>query len=306
MKNRPIKNVAASVRARLLTRAKAHDRPANDVFLQYAMERFLYRLSKSEFRGRLILKGALMLVAWRAPSVRPTADIDLMGRIRNDPDLVLGIVRTICDHAVDADGLQFLASTVRGEPIAEEAEYEGLRVRFEGRLDTIRLHLQIDFGFGDVISPPPDEIEYPTILDSPAPKLLAYPRETSIAEKFHVMLIRQQLNSRMKDYYDIWLLSRFYAFDGERLSHAIVQTCRARRTTIPSEVVGLQRRFAEDPAKATQWRAFRRQSKLGDAPESFVEVVEAARGFLEPVVQGLAEGKAFAGAWQPLGPWRRL
>lgn len=305
MKERPIKNVAASVRARLLNHSRAVGRPANDVFLQYAMERFLYRLSQSEFRERLILKGALMLVAWRAPSIRPTADIDLMGRIRNEPDLVLKIVRAICDHGVEADGVRFLASTVRCEPIAEEAEYEGLRVRFEGRLDTIRLHMQIDFGFGDVVSPPPDEIEYPTLLDHPAPKVLAYPRETSIAEKFHVMLIRQQLNSRMKDYYDIWLLSRSFAFDGERLSRAIAQTCAARRTPIPADVAGLQRRFAEDPTKATQWRAFRRQSKLADAPEDFVEVVEAARGFLEPIVRTAAEGKSLAGTWQPPGPWRR-
>lgn len=304
MRDRQLKNVTASVRARLLNLAKVQGRPANEVFLRYGMERLLYRLSQSEYRERLILKGALMLVAWRAPMIRPTADIDLLGRMRNDPELVLEAVRAICQQPVAADGLEFLAATVRCEPIAEEAEYEGVRVRFEGRLGTIRLHMQIDFGFGDVISPPPDPIEFPPLLDFPAPQLLAYPRETSIAEKFHVMLIRQQLNSRMKDYYDIWLLSRTFAFEGERLSSAIKQTCAARGTPVPTEVVGFQPRFAEDPTKITQWNAFRRQSKLTDAPESFATVVQSVREFLEPVTRSIAEVKEFVGKWPPAGPWQ--
>lgn len=306
MKDRPIKNVAASVRAKLINHAKAVGRPANDVFLRYGMERFLYRLSKSDYRNRFVLKGALMLVAWRAPSIRPTADIDLLGRIRNDPDLVVEAVRAICDQAVEVDGVQFMASTVHQEPIAEEAEYQGLRVRFEGRLDTIRLHMQIDFGFGDVVSPSPDELEFPTILDQPAPRILTYPRETSIAEKFHVMLFRQTLNSRMKDYYDIWLLSQSFTFDGGRLSGAIANTCKARSTPIPPQVTGFQESFAEDISKIAQWRAFRRQAGLTDAPELFADVVQAVAEFLEPVIQKLAAGDTFSGIWQPAGPWQRL
>ncbi len=305
MKDRPIKNVAASVRARLLNHAKEVGRPANDIFLHYGMERFLYRLSRSDFRDRLILKGALMLVAWRAPSVRPTADIDLLGRMPNDPDLIEQTVRTICKQAVEDDGVNFLDSTIQREPIAEEAEYEGVRVRFEGRLDTIRLRMQIDFGFGDLIASPPDEVEFPVLLDLPAPHILAYPRETLIAEKLHVMLVRQQLNSRMKDYYDIWLLSRSFSFDGDRLSRAIAKTCEARGTPVPAEVLGLQQEFAEDAGKTAQWRAFRRRSKLVDAPEVFSEVVGAVRDFLERPVQSVATGNALDGKWPPAGPWQR-
>jgi hypothetical protein len=135
--------------------------------------------------------------------------------------------------------------------------------------------------------------------------VLTYPRETSIAEKFHVMLFRQALNSRMKDYYDIWLLSRSFAFDGGCLGRAIAGTRQARNTPIPQQVTGLQRPFAEDTAKLAQWRAFRRQSGLADAPEGFVEVVRGVAEFLEPVIQTLAAGETFSGVWQPGGPWKQ-
>jgi hypothetical protein len=164
------------------------------------MERFLYRLSESEYADRFILKGALLLRVWCAPTARPTIDIDLLGRTSNSPESLEAIVRSICQHAVADDGLHFDAASISSAAIAEEADYAGVRIRFRGTLGTARVTMQIGVGFGDVITPGPSLVDYPTLLGLPAPKLLAYPRETVVAEKFEVMLHRGNLNSRLRDY----------------------------------------------------------------------------------------------------------
>jgi hypothetical protein len=163
--------------------------------------------------------------------------------------------------------------------------------------------MQIDVGFGDVITPPPSVVDYPTLLGDPAPRVLAYPRESAVAEKFQVMLHRAELNSRLRDYYDIWLLSRSFPFDGALLASAIQKTCERRATEIPVEPVALTGAFAKDPARQTQWAAYRRKSLLEQAPGDLREVVQTVADFLGPIAQALGSGRPFTGTWEPPGPW---
>lgn len=183
---RPIRNLVASVRQRLTNVAKASDRPAAEVLQYYAMERFLYRLGGSPYSDRFLLKGAMMLIAWRAPATRPTMDIDLLGRGRNHTTELEGIMRELCSLDVDPpDGLVFDAGSVVGEQITVESEYVGVRLRFLAMLGTARVRMQVDVGFGDAVVDAQPAIELPTILDMPPPRVAGYSRETAIAEKLN-------------------------------------------------------------------------------------------------------------------------
>jgi len=210
-------------------------RPFQELLQYYAMERFLYRLSKSPHSARFVLKGALMLRVWDAPMARPTKDIDLLGRLENSLENLSTVVREVCAVDVEPDGLVFRPPTVKSERIREDADYQGVRIRFEGSLGTARIAMQLDVGIGDVMVPGPVDIVYPTLLDFPAPRLKGYPRETAIAEKFEAMIKLGTLNSRMKDFYDIWLLSRQFDFDGPTLAQAVTATFANRGTALKAE-----------------------------------------------------------------------
>jgi len=267
------------------------------------MERFLYRLAKSPYADRFILKGALLLTAWRAPVSRPTMDIDLAGRTNNQPEHIKEIVRTVCDVAVDPDGIEFNRASIEVSRIKEDADYEGVRVQFHATLARARVPMQLDIGFGDIITPSPTEVEYPTMLDFPAPVLRAYPKETVVAEKLEALTALGLLNSRMKDYYDLALLSRMYPFDSERLAEAIIATFRHRGTTIEAEPIGLTQAYCDDPARALQWRAFVRRSRFGEEAGDLTRLVDEIRPFLLPVVSKLANDSPFKARWKPGGPW---
>ena len=234
------------------------------------MERFLYRLSKSRYADNFVLKGALMLTVWEAPLTRPTMDIDLLGRIDNRIETIVRVTREICRQEVEPDGIDFDIATIEAERIAEDADYEGIRVRFRGSLDTARIVMQLDIGFGDIVIPSPEPTNYPTLLDLPAPQLRGYSRESTIAEKFEAMVKLGILNSRMKDFFDIWLMSRQFDFKGPILSEAISKTFSTRGTNIQSEPIALTNSFAEDAAKAAQWRGFLRKNRLVDVPQNLV------------------------------------
>lgn len=201
-------NIAASVHQRLLNKAKESFRPFNELLQYFAIERFIYRLSQSPHAGHFILKGALMLSAWFGPASRPTVDIDLLGKIDNHLDTITAVMKDICQVGVKPDGMFFNADTVNVVRITEGALYEGVRVRVRGSLGNALVSIQIDIGFGDVIVPNAGSVTYPAILDFPAPELKGYTMESSIAEKFQAMVKLGDLNSRMKDFYDIWFLSR--------------------------------------------------------------------------------------------------
>jgi predicted nucleotidyltransferase component of viral defense system len=283
-----VKNMSASVRQRLLNHAKASDRPFAEVLQYYAMERFLYRLSVSPHGNRFLLKGALLLTAWRAPISRPTMDIDLLGRTSNEIDAVLQIMKEVAQLDVQNDGIVFDPVSFNGEAIREDADYSGVRTTFTGRLNAARIHMQIDIGFGDVVTPEPEKLSYPTILDFPAPVLFGYSRETVMAEKLQALVQLRMLNSRMKDYFDLWLLSRHRELNKETLRTAIQRTFTNRATEIETAPVGLSTEFGNDPGKQAQWRAFLKNSALTQAPISLAEVVEELRAFFEPILGVLA------------------
>ncbi len=298
-----IRDIAASVRQRLFNRAQETHRPFDELFQYYSMERFLYRLSRSDYAGSVILKGALMLIVWEAPHSRATRDIDLLGRFENTIDHVTEMVQEICRINVEPDGMIFDPGNVIGERIKEDADYEGVRVRFTGRLGQARSVMQIDFGFGDTVFPEPTQIEYPSLLGMPRPLLTGYTRETVIAEKFEAMVTLGLLNSRMKDFYDIWLLANQFDFDGKVLLEAIKKTFSNRKIAVPAAPVALSSEFSRNPEKTAQWKAFIRKSILDHTPEELEQIIEALRPFLIPLAQALANGDPFDFCWKAPGPW---
>jgi predicted nucleotidyltransferase component of viral defense system len=296
-------DIGSSVRQRLLNQTRANGRPFQEVLQYFAMERFLYRLAKSPYADRFILKGALLLTAWRAPLFRPTIDIDLAGRTNNQLDHIREIVGAVCDIAVEPDGIEFDRASIDVSRIKEDAEYEGVRARFHGTLARARIPMQLDIGFGDVITPGPTEIEYPALLNFPAPVLQAYPKETVIAEKLEALTALGILNSRLKDYYDLALLSRMYPFKGDRLAVAIVATFRHRGTAIEVEPIGLTQAYCDDPARTLQWRAFVRRSRFAEEAGDLTRLVEEIRPFVLPILSSVAAEREFGSRWKPGGPW---
>jgi hypothetical protein len=267
------------------------------------MERFLYRLSKSRYADNFVLKGALMLTVWEAPLTRPTMDIDLLGRIYNSIETIVEVTREISRQEVEPDGIAFDVTTIEAERIAEDADYEGIRIRFRGSLDTAQIVMQLDIRFGDIIIPSPEPTNYPTLLDLPAPHLLGYSKESTISEKFEAMVKLGILNSRMKDFFDIWLMSRQFDFNGVTLAEAILKTFSTRGTKIPAEPLALTDAFAKDTSKAAQWRGFLRRNRLSEAPKDLMKVIVSIAAFLKPIAEHLAAGHVFESIWKAPGPW---
>lgn len=303
MTGRRSKDVAASVRQRFQNVARSTARPFQEVLQYYAMERFLYRLAQSPYVDRFVLKGALMFQAWGAPASRPTKDIDLLGRMENSVESLAALMHDVCRQVVEPDGLAFDPDSVTGRVIKEDAEYHGARVTFQGTLQNARISMQIDIGFGDVMFPSPELTDYPTILDQAAPRLRGYGRETTIAEKFEAMVRLGLVNSRMKDFYDIWLLSRQFDFDGVTLATAIEKTFVNRGTAVQARPAAFSSTFTTAPTKVTQWLAFLRKSKLPHGPASLEAAVEAIAAFLSPPTTALSAGQAFVQSWHAPGPW---
>ncbi len=296
--------VTASVHARLANQARAGGRPFQELLQYYGLERFLYRLSKSEYRERFILKGALLLRVWDAPMTRPTRDIDLLGYTDNSIDSLEDIVRAICALKVEDDGLSFDPQHVRGERIKEDADYEGVRIKFTGLLERAKIPMQLDIAFGDVVFPAIEESAYPSLLGYPAPMLRMYPREAVVAEKFQAMVYLGTINSRMKDFYDVWLLSRRFDFDGPTLGEAMSRTFVNRETKIDPDPVCFRSEFFEANRAATQWQAFLKKAPGVDAPSTLAEVAGQLRDFLLPVAHAVGKGLRFEGRWEAPGPWK--
>jgi hypothetical protein len=304
MTARRVTDLAASVRQRLQNNAKATGRPFQEVLQYFAMERFLYRLSQSPHIERFILKGALMFTAWHAPATRPTMDIDFLARLDNSAETVLPVIREICSLEVEPDGLVFDLDTLRAVLIKEDADYEGLRVTFLVRLQNARVPMQLDLGFGDVLTPAPVLTDYPTILDFAPPRLYGYSRETTVAEKFEAMVKLGQLNSRMKDFFDIWMLLRQFPFDGPTLAAAIAKTFARRQTALELPPHALSESFASDSVKTAQWGAFLRKSRIAPCPGGLPEVITEIASFVLPAAASARDGRPFPAQWKPPGPWK--
>ncbi|PIE36904.1 MAG: hypothetical protein CSA54_02745 [Gammaproteobacteria bacterium] len=296
------KNIAASVRQKLLNRARMDKRPFAELLQYYAMERFLYRLSQSTHAKHFILKGALMLRVWESPEFRPTMDIDMLGKTSNDEANIVSQIIEILGVAVDPDGLNFDIGSIQSERITEDADYRGVRVRFRGTLDSARIKMQIDIGFGDVVHPNPEERELPVMFDFSAPRLLCYSRESAIAEKFEAMVKLGILNSRMKDFFDIWLLSRQFNFNGNQLLQAIQLTFKQRGTDLPSNIIAFQAAFIKE--KQVQWTAFRKRLGQEYLPKELAEVIEQLSAFLTTVVEAAQNGDEFDMCWVAPFGWQ--
>lgn len=299
-------NTAASVRARLANQARAGHRPFQEVLQHYGLERLLYRLAQSPHRSRFLLKGALLLNAWNAPVSRPTRDIDLLGYAENDVAVMEAMFREICAVDVVDDGLRFDATTLIGRRIKEDADYQGVRLTFVAFLDKARIPMQIDIGFGDVVTPSAEERNYPTLLDLPAPHLRMYPRETVIAEKFEAMVQLGTLNTRMKDFFDIWLLANQFSFTGPELAQAIEKTFANRGTQLDAEPIALTPGFTAAESTQKQWAAFVKRSQLDGAPKTLDEARDRLRSFLLPVATALLAAQSFAASWTAPGPWQGM
>ena len=257
------RDVGTSVRARLLTLARQKGQAFDLLLTRYANERLLHRLSLSPHRSQFVLKGAMLMTTWFDDPHRPTRDVDFLGYGDSAPDAMLVTFREICAIEVN-DGMVFDIDALRVELIREEIEYGGLRLRTTGTLAGARITVTIDIGFGDAIEPGLDEVNLPVLLDLPQPRLRVYARETVIAEKFQAMVMLGLANSRMKDFYDVWILSRSYEFDDDRLPRAIAATFERRGTAIPLEApVALTQAFAFDSSKQQQWAAFVRDLAIG-------------------------------------------
>jgi predicted nucleotidyltransferase component of viral defense system len=265
MPDRP-RNIGASVRQRLLNLAHARGQPMELLLTRCALERLLYRLSVSPHRERFVLKGAMLLATWFDEPHRATRDVDLLGFGDAADDALLGTFREIMAIEVD-DGVSFDLKGLQIEAIREEAEYGGSRLRTTAALAGARIPITVDIGFGDAVEPSVEDIDLPVLLDMPSPHLRAYPLETVIAEKFHAMVVLGRANSRMKDYYDVWMLTSTFEIEPERLQRAIAATFARRKTEIPASVPdGLSDDFFADAGKQRQWDAFAR-TLSGQVPE---------------------------------------
>ncbi len=304
MSSHNISNLPASVRQRLLNLSHQRREDYQLVLSQFATERLLYRLTKSPYLHEFVLKGAVLFALWTGELHRPTYDLDLLGYGAPTVERLKTIFGAMCAVDVEPDGIVFDPDSVRVISIREGQEYGGLRVTLSATLGTIRIPLQIDVGFGDVVVPQATIVTYPTLLDFPAPRLRAYSRETVVAEKLHAMVVLGMLNSRMKDFYDLWTLLHKFSFDGELLSKAIVATFERRQTPLPSITpVALTERFYEDIQKNTQWTAFLRRNKLQTDEIRFSQVIIELNHFLTPVLQAVRQSSPFIQFWQLGGPW---
>ena len=281
------KNVAASVKQRLLNRARERKEDFNLLLTKYGLERILYRIGQSEYKDAFVLKGALLFELWTEQRYRPTRDADFLSKGDNNPERYQQIFREICEVNVEDDGVRFDPDTVKEEKIKEDQDYEGLRVTFTGFMESARLPIQIDIGFGDAVTPDPIETDFPTLLGGPAPRLLSYPRETVIAEKFEAMVKLGIANTRMKDFHDLKTLSELFSFESRSLVRAIQQTFERRKTALPigEPPTALTEEFFADTTKMAQWDAFVARNRLYIRPSPLKSVTASIGEFLMPLMR---------------------
>lgn len=304
MTDRTITNMAVSVRQRLRNLSQQRGEAFDYLLSRYGTERLLYRMSLSQYASQFILKGAILFQLWSDQLHRPTRDVDLLGFGEPSPEGIAAILREICELKVEDDGLTFDLDSIKADQIKEDDEYQGIRARLTAYLESARVSLQIDIGFGDTIHPQPEEIDYPTLLDQAAPRLKSYPRETAVADKFQAMVMLGMANSRMKDFFDLWTLAREYEFDGQLLSEAIRATFERRETELPAtSPLALTAEFAADEAKAKQWSAFLLRSNLQPPTLTLLEVTEFLQDFLMPLAVSMSKEEEFEQHWAPAGPW---
>ncbi len=304
MKRGGPKNIVASVQARLVERSCTLGVEHQLTLARFGGERLLYRLSKSEFADRFILKGAALLLLWLGEPIRPTKDIDLLGFGDTSGEALKRVFVSLSAIEAPEDGLTFLPESVQVDAIREDQEYGGMRVKLMAMLGNVRIPLQIDVGAGDAVVPPAEVLDFPGLLELPRARLRAYRPETSIAEKTEAMVRLALANSRMKDFFDIHRLAATRTFDGETMRLAVSATFERRGIEIPSErPLALTSDFAEDAQKKVQWTAFVRRTRRPDLHD-LPAIIAALDRFLWPVLQAAARRERWPHTWTNGGPWK--
>lgn len=294
------KNLAASVRQRLLKLSETRREAFDLVLVRYAIERLLYRLTRTPHAERFLLKGAMLFAVWNKDTHRPTRDVDLLGFDADDADEIADIFRDVCGIEVEPDGLAFQANTIQVEAIRETARYGGLRVKLQAKLANVRIPVQIDVGFGDAVTPSPETVDFPALLEFPAPRLRAYPVYTVVAEKLEAVVSLGETNTRLKDFFDLWYLSREFEFDGSTLLQAVRATFERRKTAIPTTVPSaLGPEFAV--TREAQWKTFTRRNNI--AAISFVQALDEIRRFATPIFKSAGTGSIFTKKKRPGRDW---
>ena len=294
-----MKNLAASVLARLAQRRAKTGEDFNVLLVRFALERLLYRLYRSLHREQFVLKGAMLFALWAPTLHRVTRDLDLLGFGHPSADRLHGIFRELCRMGVEADGVDFDPTSVTCEDIRAQDEYVGIRVKLRAKIGKATIPLQVDVGFGDALSVAPEEVTFPVLLGMAAPKLRAYSRETVVAEKLEALVELGMLNSRLKDYFDLHYLAQNFSFEGMLLTKAIAGTFKRRGTPFPHGLpVGLTPTFAGDPAKVIGWLAFWRKTGLKTPPPPLEDVVQFLVAFLNPPLRAAATGKELHSIWK--------
>ena len=302
---RDVRNVAASVRTRLKNLALANRASFERVLRRYALERLLFRSSVSRHKERFILKGAMLYAAWLEDPFRTTGDLDLLALGKRETERIVAIFREICAHAVEDDGLTFDAERIAAQPIRDDRANGGLRLRTAARLAAAVIPVQIDIGFGDVVTPSPVELEYPVLLDQPVPTLNAYPQGTVAAEKFKAIIVLDLANSRMKDFYNLLAMSLLFAFEGATLAATIRTTYARHLTAVPWEhSPSLTEAFSGDPRNVEQWRSFLvREPLMIDEPD-LPTMVRDVGDFIMPTAHAAIGDLRMPGLWSTDGGWR--
>lgn len=304
MSKRAPSNLPASVRARLLRLSVERKQDFQFVLIRYAVERLLYRLSASRHAGKFILKGAMLFSIWAERPTRPTRDLDLLGSGDPSGKVLADVFKDLCVALVEPDGLIFDPNGVSVSEIREDQEYGGQRVRLVALLERARIPLQVDVGFGDAVVPAPVKTEFPALLDFPPPMLRAYPKEAVVAEKLEAMVKLGMANSRMKDFFDLWILSQENEFAGAQLVASVKATFKRRKTALPATVpVALTPEFFMAPDKAAQWSGFLKRNELVHVAPTLSETMPSLSGFLLPLLTAASASKRFDGKWAPKGPW---
>ncbi|MGL1936134.1 MAG: nucleotidyl transferase AbiEii/AbiGii toxin family protein [Fibrobacterales bacterium] len=295
-------NIPHSIHQKLQHQSRLQGRPFNELLQYYVMERVLFRLSQSQYVSQYILKGAMMLRAWSIDDARPTKDIDLLSVAKVTVGEVVDHFSEILSKNSYNDGLIFDISSLKYAEITKEADYPGLRMQCRGALGNAKVLLLIDIGIGDVVVPEAVLRSFPVLLDMPHPEIKCYQPETSIAEKVECMFARGDANSRIKDFYDVWFLSKWLDFDGVLLTSALQSTCKRRSTTLYS----LDDLFTDVfiSRKQIQWKAFIKKFERDSVPEGFSNILTDISIFLKPVIDSILNSSTLDRQWLGANGWK--
>lgn len=298
------RDIPASVRSRLL-KLVGPEMTFERLLVRYGVERLLFRLQHSPHADQFLLKGAQLFLMWKGSYYRTTRDLDFLGKGESSLQRMKGMWKDVCLIPCEEDGLVFDPESVKAEEIRDGDGYGGVRIYMKAELSRARINLQIDVGFGDAVTPRPIRMDFPVLLEMPIPHLPSCPRETVVAEKFEAMVNLGLRNTRMKDFYDLWILASDFSFDGPVLTKAFTATFKRRKTTLPYELPdALTPEFFDDEATVLQWRGFLRKGSFTDVEQDFAVVCEAIRQFVMPPAIAASSDEDFGKTWQPGGPWR--